>query len=500
VLATRRTAVVSDVRHAPRVLLAIDQGTTGTTCLVVEDELRTVGRGYREIRQHYPQPGWVEHDPEEIWESVLAAASDALAEARVAPKELRAIGITNQRETTVVWERASGRPLQHAIVWQDRRTSERCRELPRELIRERTGLLPDPYFSATKLEWILRHEERPQRELAFGTFDCWLVWKLTEGTAHVTDVTNASRTLLFDLDRLDWDDELLSLFRIERELLPRAVDSSGVVGHAAFMGAEVPIAGIAGDQQAALFGQGCFAAGEAKATYGTGSFVLINAGDVRATPPDGLLGTIAAVASGARQQFALEGSVLVAGAAVQWLRDGLGLISDAGEAEALATSIPSTEGVVFVPALTGLGSPHWDPDARGLVAGLTRGTTRAHLVRAALEAIAFQVADVLDAYPGEVGVLRADGGATKNRFLMQFQSDLLGCPVEVAADAETTALGAAALAGLAVGIWPDVDALQRHLRRGARYEPAMSRAEAAERRGEWQSGLRRALSAVPRSH
>ena len=481
-------------------LLAIDQGTTGTTCLVVDDELRTVGRGYREIRQHFPQPGWVEHDPEEIWESVLAAAGDALAEARVPPGELRAIGITNQRETTVVWERSSGRPLQHAIVWQDRRTADRCRELPRELIRERTGLLPDPYFSGTKLEWILRHAEWPQQHLAFGTIDSWLVWKLTGGAAHVTDVTNASRTLLFGLDRLDWDDELLSLFRVERDLLPRVVDSSGVVGHASLLGAEVPIAGIAGDQQAALFGQGCFAAGEAKATYGTGSFVLVNAGHVRARPPDGLLGTIAAVGPGARQQFALEGSVLVSGAAVQWLRDGLGLISDAGEAEALATSIPSTEGVVFVPALTGLGSPHWDPDARGLVTGLTRGTTRAHLVRATLEAIAFQVADVLEAYPGDVGVLRADGGATRNRFLMQFQSDLLGCPVDVAADAETTALGAAALAGLAVGTWPDVEALERHLRRGARYEPAISRAEAAERRGEWQRGLQRALGAVPRSH
>ncbi|HSF61303.1 MAG TPA: glycerol kinase GlpK [Gaiellaceae bacterium] len=478
-------------------LLAVDQGTTGTTCLVVDDELRTRGRGYREIRQHFPQPGWVEHDPEEIWESVLAAAGDALTDAQVAPHELRALGITNQRETTVVWERSSGRPLQHAIVWQDRRTADRCRELPRELVRERTGLLPDPYFSATKLEWILRRAEGPQRDLAFGTIDCWLVWRLTGGTAHVTDVTNASRTLLFDLDRLDWDDDLLSLFGVERELLPQVVESSGVVGHAVLLGAEVPIAGIAGDQQAALFGQGCFSAGEAKATYGTGSFVLVNAGAVRPTPPEGLLGTVAAVGPGTRQQFALEGSVLVAGAAVQWLRDGLGLISDAGEAEALATSVASTEGVVFVPALTGLGSPHWDPDARGLVAGLTRGTTRAHLVRAALEAIAFQVADVLDAYPGEVGVLRADGGATKNRFLMQFQSDLLGCSVEVAADAETTALGAAALAGLAVGTWPDVEALERHLRRGARYEPAMSRAAAAERRGEWQSGLRRALSAAP---
>ncbi len=478
-------------------LLAIDQGTTGTTCLVVDGELRTIGRGYREIRQHFPRPGWIEHDPDEIWESVQATAGDALAQAQVAASELAAIGITNQRETTVVWDRRSGRPVHRAIVWQDRRTAERCRELPHDLIRAHTGLVSDPYFSATKLEWILQRSDRPQRELAFGTIDSWLVWKLTNGAAHVTDVTNASRTLLFGLDRLDWDDELLALFGVERELLPRVVDSSGVVGHAALLGAEVPIAGIAGDQQAALFGQGCFSAGEAKATYGTGSFVLINAGSVRPQPPKGLLGTVAAVAPEAPLQFALEGSVLVAGAAVQWLRDGLGLIADAAETEAFAASVDSTDGVIFVPALTGLGSPHWDPDARGLICGLTRGTTRAHLVRATLEAIAFQVADVLDAYRGDVGVLRADGGATRNRFLMQFQSDLLGCPVEVAADVDRTAVGAAALAGLAVGTWPDVVALRQHIRRGARYEPAMSRAEAGERRGDWQQGLQRALSAAP---
>ena len=479
------------------VLLAIDQGTTGTTCLVVDEELRTIGRGYREIRQHFPHPGWVEHDPEEIWESVLATAGDALAQARVAGSELAAVGITNQRETTVVWDRRSGLPVNRAIVWQDRRTAERCRELPRDLIRARTGLVPDPYFSATKLEWILHRVERSQADLAFGTIDSWLIWKLTGGAVHAIDVTNASRTMLFGLDRLDWDDELLSLFGVDREVLPRVVRSSGVVGHAALLDAEVPIAGIAGDQQAALFGQGCFSAGEAKATYGTGSFVLINAGSDRAQPPEGLLGTVAAVAPEAPLQFALEGSVLVAGAAVQWLRDGLGLIADAAETDALAASVDSTEGVVFVPALTGLGSPHWDPDARGLICGLTRGTTRAHLVRATLEAVAFQVADVLDAYPGDIGVLRADGGATGNRFLMQFQSDLLSCPVEVAADADTTALGAAALAGLAVGTWPAVNALRPHLRRGARYEPAMSRAEAEERRGEWQRGLQRALSTAP---
>jgi len=477
------------------VLLAIDQGTTGTTCLVVDHELRAVGRGYREIRQHFPRPGWVEHDPDEIWESVLAAADDALAQARVSPTDLSAIGIANQRETTVVWDRRSGRPLQRAIVWQDRRTAERCRELPRDLIRARTGLVPDPYFSATKLEWILQRSDRPQRDLAFGTIDSWLAWRLTEGAVHVIDVTNASRTLLLDLETLEWDDELLALFGVERELLPRVVASSGVVARAALLGADVPIAGIAGDQQAALFGHGCFTAGQAKATYGTGSFVLVNSGTSRDAAPEGLLRTVAAVSPGAEAHFALEGAVLVAGAAVQWLRDGLGLIADAAETEALASSVDSTEGVVFVPALTGLGSPHWDPDARGLVCGLTRGTTRAHLARAALEAIAFQVADVLDAIPGDVDVLRADGGATGNRLLMQFQSDLLGCPVEVAADADTTALGAAALAGMAVGTWASIDALRGCIRSGARYEPTMSRDEVERRRDEWRVALRRVLTA-----
>jgi glycerol kinase len=477
-------------------LLAVDQGTTGTTCLVVDDELRAVSRGYREIRQHFPQPGWVEHDADEIWESVLAAARDALAGARIGASDVSAVGITNQRETTVVWDRRTGRPLQRAIVWQDRRTAERCRELPRDLVRERTGLVPDPYFSATKLEWILQRSDASRDDLAFGTVDSWLVWKLTAGAVHVTDVTNASRTLMLDLETLDWDDELLALFAVERELLPRVVPSSGIVGEAVLDGVSVPIGGIAGDQQAALFGQGCFSAGRAKATYGTGSFVLVNVGEEPTAPPEGLLATAAAVAPGARPQRALEGAVLVAGAAVQWLRDGLGLIAEAGETEALAASVGSSDGVVFVPALTGLGSPHWDPDARGLIAGITRGTTRAHLVRATLEAIAFQVADVLDAFPGRLTHLRADGGAAANRVLMQFQSDVLGCPVEVAADVETTGLGAAALAGLAVGVWPDLDAVGRRIRSGARYEPSMSEGDARARRDEWRRAVRRALSST----
>jgi glycerol kinase len=475
-------------------LLAIDQGTTGTTCLVVDDELRPLGRGYRELRQYFPRAGWVEHDPLEIWTSVLDAAREALGAAGVVPGDLAAIGITNQRETTVVWDRRTGAPIERAIVWQDRRTAERCEALPYNLIRGRTGLVPDPYFSATKLEWILARSNRPQAELAFGTIDSWLVWKLTDRGAHVVDVTNASRTMLVDLEAGEWDDELLTLFGVERSVLPTIVPSSGVVGEARLFDATVPIAGLAGDQQAALFGQGCFDEGDAKATYGTGSFVLVNVGSAHRPPPAGLLRTAAAVAPGAAPQYALEGAVLVGGAAVQWLRDGLGVISDASEIEELATSVDSADGVVFVPALTGLGSPHWDPDARGLITGITRGTTRAQLARATLEAIAFQVADVLDAFPGALEVLRADGGATANAFLMQFQSDLLGCPVEVAADAEATGLGAAALAGIGVNVWSTTDDVSRLIRRGARYEPRMPRAEAHARRDEWRHAVERARS------
>ena len=475
-------------------ILAVDQGTTGTTCLVVDDELRPVGRGYREISQHFPEPGWVEQDPEEIWTSVLATAEEALADAGVRAAELAAMGITNQRETTVVWERRSGRPVHPAIVWQDRRTASRCAELPADLVRERTGLLPDPYFSSTKLEWILARSGRPQAELAFGTIDSWLAWKLTGGDSHVTDVTNASRTMLLDLATGRWDDELLELFSVDRVVLPSVRPSSAVVGAASLLGARVPLAGIAGDQQAALFGQGCFTAGEAKATYGTGTFVLVHTGADPGAAGEGLVRTAAAVAPGAPPQFALEGSILVGGAALQWLRDGLGLITGASESERLAEEAGSTGGVFFVPALTGLGAPHWDPRARGLICGLTRGTTRAQVVRAALEAIAHQVADVLDVLPLPAGVLRADGGATANRFLMQLQADLLGIPVEVAADAETTALGAAALAGLAVGVWPDVETVGSLVRRGVRYEPAMSASERKRQRDDWRHALNRALT------
>ncbi|MDQ5821460.1 MAG: glycerol kinase GlpK [Actinomycetota bacterium] len=458
-------------------ILAIDQGTTGTTCLVVDEELNVLGRGYRELRQSFPRPGWVEHDPEEIWASVSDSAGLALAAAGVAAADLDAIGIANQRETVVLWERASGRPVAPAIVWQDRRTAERCRELDADLIRERTGLVPDPYFSATKLEWLLREHGLDQRALAFGTVDAWLLWKLTGGTVHATDRTNASRTMLARLDDVDWDDDLLALFGIDRELLPVIVPSVGELAEATFLGATLPVRGIAGDQQAALYGQGCHLPGEAKATYGTGSFVLVHGGDDPLPRPEGLLTTAAA------DGYAVEGAILTSGAAVQWLRDGLGVIETAAETEALARSVHSTGGVVFVPALAGLGSPWWNADARALVAGITQGTTRAHLARAVLEAIAHQVADVADVLPEPLTFLRVDGGATANGFLMQFQADLLQVPVEVAAEPETTALGAAALAAgtpARVGV-------------RARYEPALPERDVASAREAWAEALRRVL-------
>jgi glycerol kinase len=452
------------------VILAIDQGTTGTTCLVVDEELTVHRRGYAELPQHYPRPGWVEHDADEIWASVLAAVG------QVGLDGVEAIGITNQRETTVLWERATGRPVAPAIVWQDRRTASRTRELDADLIRRRTGMIPDPYFSATKLEWML--QRRSPEGLAFGTVDSWLLWCLTGGGVHATEPTNASRTLLCGLGSLEWDDELLALFGIDRALLPRIVPSDAEFGDAELAGVTLPIRGIAGDQQAALFGQGCHAAGEAKVTYGTGSFVLVHTGSEPPEPPFGLLATAAV------DGYALEGAVLAGGAAVQWLRDGLALLTDAAESEALARSVDSTGGVVFVPALAGLGSPWWDPGARGLVAGITRGTTRAHLVRAALEAIAHQVADVVDALPERPTVLRADGGAAGNSFLMQLQADLLDLPLEVAAERETTALGAAALAARRPA----------RARVGRTYEPAMSRDEAQSMRTLWIDALNRTRS------
>jgi glycerol kinase len=477
-------------RRGGAVILAVDQGTTGTTCLVVDRHLRPVGRASCELPQRYPRPGWVEHDPEAIWASVGEATARALAAAGARPGDLHGIGLTNQRETAIAWDRRSGRPLAPAIVWQDRRTAEACAALPAGLIRERTGLVPDPYFSATKWRWLLDHAEHVPDDLALGTVDAWLLWRMTGGEVLATDPTNASRTLLYGLRAAGWDDELLALFGIERRQLPEIVPSCGVAGTTELAGPSLPVAGIAGDQQAALFGQACFAPGDAKVTYGTGSFVLVNQGDDAGPAPHGLLKTAAAQPG----TFALEGSVFVAGAALQWLRDGLSIIDDAGESEALARSVDSTGGVHFVPALTGLGSPHWDAGARGLIAGITRGTTRAHLARAALEAIAFQICDVLEAAGSLPGALRADGGAAANPWLMQFQADLLGVPVEVSEEREMTALGAAALAGLAVGEWDSADTLAAAWRCGARYEPAMSRDEAAERLAGWRAALARARS------
>ena len=443
-------------------ILSIDQGTTGTTCLLVDDELEIRGRGYAELPQHFPKPGWVEHDPREIWRSVLEAAQQALVDTPTA------IGITNQRETTIVWDRRTGEPVHNAIVWQDRRTADRCSELPRELIRARTGLVPDPYFSATKLEWLLR--DRDPGHLAFGTVDAWLIWQLTGGRVHATDETNASRTLLCSLDTLDWDDDLLELFGIPRAVLPEIRPSGASFGEGELLGVSAPIRGVAGDQQAALF-----AAGGAKATYGTGSFILVETDEPAG---DGVLRTAAARLEGEPPKRALEGAVFVTGAAIQWLRDGLGLLADAGESEALAASLEDNGGVYFVPALAGLGSPHWRADVRGAVTGLTRGTTRAHLVRAALEAAAYQTADVLDEMPA-LSQLRADGGMTRNRWLMQFQAEVLGIPVETAREAEQTALGAALLA---LG--------ERRLSpAGERFEPQRS----VDRSG-WRDALHRALT------
>ncbi len=472
-------------------LLAVDQGTTGTTCLVVDEALAIRGRGYRELTQRFPTPGLVEHDPEEIWQTVLAATEAALADAGVGAGELRALGIANQRETTVLWDRRSGRAVAPALVWQDRRTAARCAELPADLIRERTGLVPDPYFSATKLEWLLEHTGAAG-ELAFGTVDSWLAWKLTG--EHLTDVSNASRTMLLGLDDLAWDDELLALFSVPRTLLPEVVASSGRLGEARLLGATVPLTALAGDQQAALFGQACFAPGRAKVTYGTGAFVLANAGTERPRPEEGVLATAAWQLGAQAPVYALEGSVFVAGAAIQWLRDGLGLIADAAETEALARSIDGTDGVYFVPALTGLGSPHWEPEARGLISGLTRGTRREHLVRAALEAIAFQTRDVLAAMGLELELIRADGGGAENGFLLQFQADVARLPVEVPAEREATALGAAGLAGLGAGVWASTAELERAWRRAGRYEPELDAAEAERLVAGWHDAVRRTLA------
>jgi glycerol kinase len=485
-------------------VLALDQGTTSSRALVFDREGAVRGSAQQEFRQIFPQPGWVEHDATEIWATQSGVLHEALAKAGVGPRDIAAIGITNQRETTVLWDRRTGRPVANAIVWQDRRTAPFCDELRAaghaDMIARRTGLVLDAYFSGTKLRWLLDHvpgarARAEDGELAFGTIDSWLVWNLTGGREHVTDPSNASRTLLYDIHRGDWDDELLALFDVPRAVLPRLVPSSGVVATVPLGGVDVPIAGIAGDQQAALFGQACHAPGLAKNTYGTGCFLLLNTGTRAVASQNNLLTTVAWERGGQRD-YALEGSVFIGGAVVQWLRDGLKIIRTAADIGALAASVPDNGGVYLVPAFAGLGAPHWDAYARGAVFGLTRGATGGHLARAALEAIAFQSADVLAAMQKDAGLtlaeLRVDGGATASDLLMQFQADLLGVPVVRPKVLETTALGAGYLAGLAVGYWTDAADVAANWRIDRCFEPAMPRDRVAELTAGWNKAVARA--------
>ncbi len=493
-------------------LLALDQGTSSSRSIVFDAQGRVVALAQRELPQSYPQPGWVEHDAEAIWQGQLATAREALARAGIGAADLVSVGITNQRETTLLWHRASGRALHPAIVWQDRRTEPDCARLRAQghepMLRQRTGLVADAYFSATKLAWLLDHvpgarDQAERGELAFGTVDSWLLWRLTGGQVHATDVSNASRTLLFDVHRHAWDEDLLALFRIPRTVLPQVRPSSADYGHVRpeLLGAAVPIGGVAGDQQAALFGQACFEAGQAKNTYGTGCFLLMHTGERFQPSTHGLVSTCAAQA-GPQAAYALEGSVFAGGAVVQWLRDGLRAIRSSAEVEALAASVPDAGGVSLVPAFTGLGAPYWQPDARGTLTGLTRGTTLAHIARAALESIACQSAALLGAMQRDAAAsggpplaeLRVDGGASVNDLLMQFQADLLGLPVMRPAVTETTALGAACLAGLSAGVWSGTGELARMWRAERVFEPAWDRGRAAERMAQWERAVRQATA------
>jgi glycerol kinase len=491
-------------------ILALDQGTTSSRAIVFDRDGDIVAVGQREFPQIFPRPGWVEHDPGEIWATQIAVATEALGRAHLRPRDIAAIGITNQRETTVVWDRETGVPVYNAIVWQDRRTADACDRLKREghedLVRERTGLVIDAYFSGSKVAWILDNVSgaRARAEagkLAFGTIDSWLVWQLTSNAAHITDVTNASRTMLFNINTLQWDEDLLKLLRVPASMLPEVRPSSAVYGRVSTtLGVgEIPIAGIAGDQQAALFGQMCLSPGMTKNTYGTGCFLLQNTGEKPAVSRNRLLSTVAWQV-GSRTMYALEGSVFIGGAVVQWLRDGLGIIAKSSDVGPLAMSVPDNGGVYLVPAFAGLGAPHWDPYARGTIVGITRGTTAGHIARAAIESIAFQVADLLSAVKDDSGIavteLRVDGGAAANDGLLQFQADLLGAAVVRPQVTETTALGAAYLAGLAVGFWDSPEALARHWRIDRRFEPAQPAAHAAARRAEWQQALGRAKAWV----
>jgi glycerol kinase len=491
-----------------RYILSLDQGTTSSRSVLFNQDGSPVAIAQREFTQHFPHPGWVEHDAQEIWETQRSTIDEVLIRAGATPSDIAAIGITNQRETAVLWDRKTGAPICPAIVWQDRRTAEHCAQLKAQglepQVAQRTGLLLDPYFSGTKLAWMLEHvpgarERASAGELAFGTIDSWLIWNLTGGAVHASDVSNASRTMLLSLQTGDWDDQMLDMLKIPRACLPHVVDSSGVIGEADLGGARIPIAGVAGDQQAALFGQACFEPGMAKNTYGTGCFVLMNTGNKPLHSRQRMLSTIAwrgGPIGGERQnRYALEGSIFVAGAAVQWLRDGLGIIEKSSDVEALAASVPDTAGLYFVPAFTGLGAPHWDPWARGAMIGLSRGTGHAHIARATLESIAYQSADVLDAMQFDSATaltqLRVDGGASANNLLMQFQADLLGVPVLRPRTTETTALGAAYLAGLAVGFWQSTQQLADHWQLERVFEPMMSRDQAQTLRDRWLRALDR---------
>jgi glycerol kinase len=486
-------------------ILALDQGTTSSRAILFDREGHVRSVAQREFRQIFPQPGWVEHDGYEIWDSQLAVAREAIEKAGCRVTDIAGIGITNQRETTLIWDRKSGAPIYHAIVWQDRRTAAHCDRLRAEghaaLFQQKTGLVLDAYFSGTKIAWLLDNvagarARAENGELAFGTVDTWLAWKLSSGRLHVTDVSNASRTLLFDIHRGDWDDELMRILGVPRALLPKVVPSSFAAGEsdAALFGGALPIAGIAGDQQAALFGQACLAPGMAKNTYGTGCFMLMHTGSAAVASNNGLL-TTAAAQTGKQAQYALEGSVFIGGAVVQWLRDGLGVIKASVDVEALAASVPDSGGVYLVPAFAGLGAPHWDAYARGSMFGLTRGSTAAHIARAALEAIALQSADLIGAMQKDSGIalaeLRVDGGASANNLLMQFQADLLGVPVVRPKILETTALGAAYLAGLATGFWNSTEEISRQWAVDRRFEPAMERARVGEITAGWQRAVER---------
>ncbi|VWX37806.1 glycerol kinase GlpK [Exiguobacterium oxidotolerans] len=493
-------------------ILALDQGTTSSRAIIFDHDGQIVNSAQREFKQYFPQPGWVEHDANEIWGSILAVMADALGTADIKPSEIASIGITNQRETTVVWNKETGKPVYHALVWQSRQTADICDELKEQGLnqkfRDKTGLLIDAYFSGTKVKWILDNvdgarEQAENGELLFGTIDTWLVWKLSGGKTHITDYTNASRTLMYNIYEQQWDDELLEILTVPKSMLPEVRQSSEVYDNTVpyhFFGFEVPIAGIAGDQQAALFGQTCFEPGEGKNTYGTGCFMLMNTGEKAVSSDHGLLTTIAWGVDG-KVEYALEGSIFVAGSAIQWLRDGLRMLKNAKDSEGYALKVDSTDGVYVVPAFVGLGAPYWDSDVRGAIFGLTRGTEKEHFVRATLESLAYQTRDVLTAMQQDSGIelktLRVDGGAVANDFLMQFQSDILGVPVDRPEINETTALGAAYLAGLAVGYWKDKAEIKKQWKLNRQFTPEMKEDDREKRYAGWQKAVEATMAFTP---